>query len=127
MKRFQDLLVWQKAHQLVLDIYRITERFPHEEKYGLISQMRRAAISVPANVVEGHKRRNRREFAHFMLIAESSLEELKYYLELSRDLGFLLQEHMETLYSNAEEVGRMLYGLKSHVREELTHAKTAKV
>ena len=125
MKRFQDLLVWQKAHQCVLDIYRATERFPAEEKYGLTSQMRRASISVSANIVEGHKRRSRREFAHFMLIAESSLEEVKYYLELSRDLGYLLQEHMELLHENAEEVGRMLYGLKLHLKQELNNAKAS--
>lgn len=119
MQTFEDLLVWRKAHELVLDVYRATERFPAEERYGLIAQMRRAAASVSANVVEGHKRASKREFSHFITVAEGSLDELKYYLILSRDLGYLLTEHFEMLHNRAEEIGRMLHGLKTHVKQEV--------
>ncbi len=122
MQTFEDLLVWRKAHELVLDVYRATERFPIEERYGLIAQMRRAAVSVPANIVEGHKRASKRGFSNFITIAEGSLDELKYYLILSRDLGYLLTEHSELLHTNAEEIGRMLHGLQTHIKEELTDA-----
>lgn len=123
MKQFQDLMVWQKAHQLALKVYQITIRFPSEERYGLVNQMRRSAISVPANLVEGHKRGSKREFANFMSIAEGSLEELKYYLQLSKDLGYLAEETMGGVYRDAEEVGRMLHGLKLHIRKELHDEK----
>lgn len=121
MKRFEELLVWQKAHQLALDVYRGTRQFPADERYGLVAQMRRAAISTPANIVEGHKRTSKREFANFMSIANGSLEELKYYLRLAKDLAYLSRQHVDQLYSLAEEVGRMLHGLKIHVRKELSH------
>ena len=122
MRKFQDLTVWQKAHQLVLNLYQATKHFPREERYGLVNQMRRAAISIPANIVEGHKRRSKREFAHFMSIAEGSLEELKYYIYLSGDLGYLSDTSdtsAKQLYRCAEEVGRMLYGFKMHIKEEM--------
>lgn len=122
MRKFQDLIVWQKAHQLVLEMYRVTRRFPAEERYGLVSQMRRAAVSVPANVVEGHHRTSKREFLNFIAIAEGSLEELKYYLWLAKDLGYLVTQTVDALYLGAEEIGRMLHGLKSHIKEEL-HGK----
>jgi four helix bundle protein len=124
MRTFEDLMVWQKAHQLVLDVYRVTEHFPVEERFGLTAQMRRAAISVPANIVEGHKRAGRREFNNFLSIAEGSLEELKYYALLAQDLAYGSKPHLEIVYRGAEEVGRMLHGLKTHVKEELRHAKT---
>jgi len=121
MRRFQDLLVWQKAHQLVLKVYRITERFPTKEQYTLVNQMRRAAISISANIVEGHKRASKKEFANFMTIAEGSLEELKYYFLLSRDLNHISHALAEPLYQRAEELGRMLCGLKAHIKRELMH------
>ena len=122
MRRFQELLVWQKAHQLVLDVYRTTKRFPRVEQYALIDQMRRAAVSIPANIVEGHKRTSKREFMNFVSIAEGSLEESKCYALLSRDLGDLSADMAHILTQEAEEVGRMLHGLKSHIKEELIHA-----
>ena len=125
MRTFQDLIVWQKAHGLVLEVYRITARFPREEQYGLVSQMRRAAVSIPANVVEGHKRTSKREFANFMSIAEGSLEELKYYLQLACDLRFLSESLRDHAYQAAEEIGRMLHGLKTHIRKELKDERTA--
>ena len=87
-KTFRDLTVWQKVHQLVLAIYRFTESFPTKETYGLTSQLRRAAVSVPANIAEGFKRPTDSEKARFYNIAQGSLEECRYYLILAEDLGY---------------------------------------
>jgi len=89
MERLRELKVWQKAHQLVLEIYKVTKNFPSEEKFGIISQMRRAVVSVAANITEGTKRRTAKDRKHFHIIADTSLEELKYYLILSLDLGLI--------------------------------------
>jgi len=107
--RFEDLDVWKKAHKLVLNIYSITKDYPAEEKFGLISQMRRAAISIPANIAEGFKKRGIKDKANFYNIAQGSLEELRYYLILSKDLGYY--EQVENLLDLTETVGRMLHGL----------------
>jgi len=87
-KTFQDLIVWQKPYKFVLEAYKLTEEFPKSEIYGLSSQFRRAAISIPANIAEGFKRKGKVDKARFMNIAQASLEELRYYLLLARDLGY---------------------------------------
>jgi four helix bundle protein len=87
-KSFEDLIVWQKAHQFVLEIYRYTEQFPKKEIYGLTSQLRRAAVSIPANVAEGFRKKSRVDKARFFNIAEGSSDEWLYYLILSHDLGY---------------------------------------
>ncbi len=87
-KSFRDLVVWRKAHEFVLEVYALTAAFPKAETYGLTSQLRRAAVSVPANIAEGFRRRGRPEKARFMNIAEGSLEESRYYLILAQDLGY---------------------------------------
>ena len=87
-KTFQDLLVWRKAHEFVLAVYRLTSSFPKTETYGLAQQIRRAAVSIPANIAEGFKRRRKTDKARFMNIAEGSLEESRYYLILTQDLGY---------------------------------------
>ena len=109
LKSFRDLQVWQEAHQLVLVVYRETKPFPREEIYGLVSQMRRAAVSVPANIAEGFKRMGIPEKIRFYNIAEASLEELKYFVILSTDLGYLANG--QTILERAETVSKMLYGL----------------
>ncbi len=106
MNTFRDLLVWQEAHKLVLMIYRTTDAFPKSEQFGLTSQMRRAAVSVPANIVEGFKRLSFAEKARFYNIAEASLEELKYFLILSKDLEFATES---LLFEQADTVGRLLH------------------
>ena len=111
MNSFEDLLVWKKAHALVLAVYQETKLFPREEQYGLVSQLRRAIVSVPANISEGYKRRSRKDYAHFVNIAHASLEESKYYFILSRDLAYLSAQRAERFLSEADEVGRMLHGL----------------
>lgn len=103
-KRFEDLIVWQKAHALVLAVYRESRVFPREETYGLTSQLRRSAVSVPANIAEGFKKRGRQDKARFLNIAQGSLEEARYYLILARDLGY----SSDDLGASFEEVGRLL-------------------
>ena len=104
-RSFRDLLVWRKAHQFVLAVYAYTTAFPRQETYGLALQMRRAAVSVPANIAEGFRRRGKTEKARFMNIAEGSLEESRYYLILAQDLGY---GDTSKLASAAEEVSRLL-------------------
>ena len=87
-RTFQDLIVWQKAHRFVLDVYAWTKGFPKEDTYGLTSQFRRAAVSIPANIAEGFKKKGRMDKGRFMNIAQRSLEECRYYLLLARDLGY---------------------------------------
>ncbi len=104
-KRFDDLLVWRKAHEFVLNVYKLTLSFPRHEDYGLALQMRRAAVSIPANIAEGFMKRGRPDKARFMNIAQGSIEECRYYLILTRDLGYA---NTGELISALEEVGRML-------------------
>ena len=104
-RTFQDLVVWQKAHQFVLGVYALTAAFPRQETYGLSLQMRRAAVSIPANIAEGFRRRSKAEKARFMNIAEGSVEECRYFLILVKDLGY---GDTERLASLLEEVSRLL-------------------
>jgi len=87
-QKFEDLCVWQKAHGLALEIYKLTADFPKTEAYGLASQARRAAVSVPANIAEGFRKRSRQDKTRYLNIAQGSLEESRYYLILARDLGY---------------------------------------
>jgi len=113
--KFQQLTVWQEAHQLVLQVYRVTKSYPADEKFGLVSQMRRAAVSAPANIAEGFKRRGQRDKIHFYNIAQASLEELKYYFILSADLRYV--ENADDLMAQAESVSRLLYRLIASIRQ----------
>jgi four helix bundle protein len=114
LERFEQLDVWQTAHSLVLGVYRTTPNLPSDQKFGLVSQMQRAAVSVPANIAEGFKRRSRAEKAHFYNIAQGSLEELRYYFILCRDLGYRVE--YDSLAAQADHVGRMLNGLIKSMR-----------
>jgi four helix bundle protein len=87
-KTFQDLVVWQKAHKFVLAVYGLSGNFPHSEIYGLTSQFRRAAVSIAANIAEGFRKRGRADKLRFLNIAQGSLEECRYFLILTRDLGY---------------------------------------
>ena len=104
-KCFQDLVVWQKAHRFVLSVYKVSAGFPKNETYGLTLQMRRAAVSVPANIAEGFRKRSKADKARYMNIAQGSLEECRYYLILVRDLNFA---DCKELFSQLEEVSKML-------------------
>jgi four helix bundle protein len=114
---FQQLEVWQEAHKLVLMVYKITKDFPNEEKFGLVSQMRRAAISMPANIAEGFKRRGIQDKIRFYNTSEGSLEELKYFFILSRDLGYISSGG--DVMTQAELVGRLLSGLIASTERRL--------
>jgi four helix bundle protein len=117
MKNFKDLLVWQKAHALVLRIYIATKNFPREEIYHLTNQLRRASTSMPTNLAEGCGRFTQRDFAHFIQIAFGSAQEVQYLIFLSVELGYLpLSEH-EKLEKDVNEVTAMLLGLLAKVRK----------
>ena len=113
---FKNIKVWQKAHKLVLEIYKLTNAFPVSERYGLTSQLRRSATSIATNIVEGYKRRSDKEFAYFLSISDGSLEETKYHLLLSSDLKYIDEHDYNHLIAVADEVGRMLYGLQKSLR-----------
>ena len=114
-KSFQDLVVWQKAHGLVLEVYRLSANFPASEKFGITSQLRRAAASVPANIVEGYRRRSAAEKARFFNIAQASLDEATYFILLARDLGYGESPGIDQL---ADEVSRLLNAYTCKVRGE---------
>ncbi len=99
------MIVWQKAHKLVVSVYKITKAFPDSEKYGLTSQFRRSAVSIAANIAEGFKKSGKAEKLRFYNIAQSSLEETRYYLILSKELGYL---NPEFSYEQIEEVSKLL-------------------
>jgi four helix bundle protein len=112
-RTFQDLVVWQKAHQYVLMVYKLTANFPRHEIYGLSAQMRRAAVSIAANIAEGFKKRGIPDKARFLNTAEGSLEESRYYLLLTRDLGYgIVDEPTAAL----EEVSRLLSAYADAIR-----------
>jgi four helix bundle protein len=104
-RSFQDLEVWQVAHGWVLKIYKLTEVFPKQETFGLSSQLRRAAVSIPANIAEGFRRKGAADKARFYNISQGSLEECRYYLILTRDLGYAATDELE---AELDRVGRML-------------------
>jgi four helix bundle protein len=115
MDKFKKLHVWRKAHLLVLEVYKATEKYPALERFCLVSQMRRAAISVAANIAESTKRKTIKDQKHFLLISESSLEELKYYFLLSYDLKYIDRSGGEIMTNKAKETGRMLVGLSKSI------------
>ena len=113
-KRFEDLIVWQKMHTLTLGIYRLTRTFPRDELFGLSAQMRRAAVSVGANIAEGFSKTGKPDKARFMNVAQGSLEEVRYYVILARDLGYISAD--QTWMEGVDEVGRLLGGYLKGIR-----------
>jgi len=111
-RNFQDLVVWQKAHQFVLDIYRFTDKFPQKEIYGLTSQIRRSAVSIPANIAEGFRKRGRADKARFLNISEGSLEETRYYLILAHDLHY---GDSSDLMLRLEEISKLLHSYSTSI------------
>jgi four helix bundle protein len=116
MQDFRNLQVWQKAHQLTLEVYRVTKRFPDDERFGLTSQLRRASSSVGANRAEGSARGGDADFARFVQIATGSICEVDCHLLLAKDLGYLDSEHYERLALLAQEVRRMLIAFLKSLR-----------
>lgn len=116
---FRDLGVWQKSVDLVVECYRVSESFPKSELYGLTSQLRRAAVSVPTNIAEGRGRRGTKSYLHFLDIAYGSLMEVETLLELAARLSFLMIETRTALLTRTAEVGRMLNGLIASLDRKL--------
>jgi four helix bundle protein len=124
MQRFTELKVWQRGHALVLSVYRMTTGFPLNERYGLTSQVRRAALSVPTNIAEGSKRITSQEYARFLNIAEASLAETEYLLMVSRDLGYITPIMAEKSFVEISELSRMLHGLRKTVEAARSSERT---
>jgi four helix bundle protein len=118
MQRYQELRVWNEAHTFLLAVYRLTAALPAEERYGLASQLRRAALSVPTNIVEGSTRIGRPDFVRFLNLSEASLAEAQYLLVVCRDLGYVAATLTDPLISTAPRIARMLYALRSRVTSE---------
>lgn len=119
LKSFRELDAWKKADPLSLEVYSETRSFPREERFGLTSQLRRAVASVGANLTEGFGRRSTKDFVRYLEIAGGSLEETRHFLILSRDLGYLNGAQYPHLDAACDEVGRLLGGLMSSLRERL--------
>ena len=114
---FRDLIVWQKSHQFVLEIYSITSGFPKEETYALTSQLRRAVVSVPANIAEGFKKKTLPNKLNFLSHSEGSLEEVKYYLILAKDLNYINIEIFENVFCKSEEISKLINGYSKVIRD----------
>jgi four helix bundle protein len=123
MKDFRDLKVWERAHQLTLRVYKVSARFPREELFGLISQMRRCSASIGANVAEGCGKRGNNEFQRFLQIASGSASELEYHLLLARDLHFLAQTDYVQLTDELSALRKMLTSLLQKIETERVMAK----
>ena len=108
---FRDLIVWQKSKALAKKVYTLTKDFPKEEIFGLTSQLRRAATSIPANIAEGKGRCTQKDFCHFLVQARGSLFEVETFAELANDLGFLPNAYQQEIQNDCDEIGRMLIGL----------------
>jgi four helix bundle protein len=108
---FKDLQVWQRSRKLVGRVYEITDRFPGKEQFGLTGQLRRAAVSIPSNIAEGHRRGSNKEFQKFLVMARGSLAEVETQLILALDLKFLEESETEVPLQEIEEIGKMINGL----------------
>ena len=114
---YETLKVWERAHQLVLAVYNATEKFPKSEQFGLASQLRRAAVGIPANLAEGNARHSIRDYLRFCYIARGSLAELRYLLRLAADLYYLSAETFQACMVKCDEVGKMLHFLIEGLRK----------
>jgi len=108
---YKKLIAWQKSHELALQIYKITLNFPREETFGITSQLRRAALSVPTNIVEGHARHNKKEFCRFLMIAMGSLTEVEYLLEFALTQGYISEGDFQQISQLRLETGHILWKL----------------
>ena len=118
VRSYQDLIVWQKAMELVTKIYQVSNKFPRDEVFALTSQLRRAAISVPSNIAEGQGRSSRKEFIYFLGNAKGSLSEVETQILIARNLSYVSDEDLNTLLDLSAEVGRILNGLLTSLREK---------
>tara|TARA_Y100000814_G_C12065729_1_gene311189 strand:- start:176 stop:541 length:366 start_codon:yes stop_codon:yes gene_type:complete len=117
MKDYKKFLVWQKAHQLTLEIYRVTKNFPKSEQFNLISQINRASLSIPTNIAEGCGRESQKELIRFLYISSGSANEMEYFLLVSKDLGFIEKDLYNKLNSEVNEIKKMLASLIRKIAE----------
>jgi len=117
MHNFKELIVWQKARKLVKDVYLTISLFPEDEKYGLISQIRRASVSIPANIAEGAGRNTDKDFGRFLDIANGSCFELETLLILAVDLDYLSKSKYDTILNDIEEIQKMIYSLRKKMKQ----------
>ncbi|MGB8510553.1 MAG: four helix bundle protein [Pyrinomonadaceae bacterium] len=118
MRPHEKLETWSQSMDFVVDVYRATEYFPKEEKFGLSSQIRRAAVSVPANIAEGAARHSGKEFSHFLLNAQGSASELETELLIAQRLGYIDQSRFTELRASLDKIGRLITGLDQHLRQK---------
>ena len=116
MHNFKELIVWQKARKLVKDVYLTISLFPEDEKFGLISQIRRASVSIPANIAEGAGRNTDKDFGRFLDIANGSCFELETLLILAVDLDYLSKSKYDIILKDIEEIQKMIYGLRNKIK-----------
>lgn len=115
MQRFTDIRVWQQAHKLTLEVYRLTRSFSKDEMYGVTSQLRRSCASIGANIAEGSKKRTNKDYARFLNTAEGSLAEAEYFLTLSRDLDYLQSGEADQLIVECNDLAKRLGALRAKV------------
>ena len=115
---WRDLKVWERSHELVLEIYKLTSSFPKTEIYGIMSQLRRSASSIPANIAEGQSRNSTKEYLQFLYNARGSLEETRYFLFLSKDLEYIEESEYDDLEQKYGEISKMLNGLIKKLRKD---------
>jgi four helix bundle protein len=117
VRNYQDLVVWQKAMDLVEHVYKLTRRFPKEEMYGLTSQVRRAAVSIPSNIAEGHARKSRAEYLNFLSITQGSRAEVETQLLIAKRLGYLTPEELAPVLTVLNEINRMISTISRRLRD----------
>lgn len=120
LKSYKDLIVWKKAYNFCLQIYKLTRKFPNEEKYCIISQMRRAAISIPSNIAEGYAKKTTREYIYSLYISYGSLCELETHIIIAKDLGYFDDIKYQLLEEGLSEIGKMLKGLIKSLKNKNT-------
>ena len=117
MKTYKDLLVWQKAIHFVTQVYKLVKGFPQEELYGLTSQIKRSAVSIPSNIAEGYGRKSTKDYIRFLQIAMGSIFEIQTQLEISKNLEFMSESSFSKLYENSREIERMLSSMINKITE----------
>ena len=126
IKSFEDLVVWKKAHDVVLIIYKLLEKFPKEEKYRIIDQLVRAVVSIPTNISEGFGRYTNKDYVHFLIIARGSVSEVKYLVLLSKDLRYISITEYNELKKELDDIGKMINGLINSLRNKQSNESNPK-
>lgn len=117
-RRFEDIQAWQKSREVAVQIYKISSKGDFGKDFDLRSQIRRSTVSIMANIAEGQGRRTDKDFAHFLNISIGSVAETKSHLYLALDLEYIDKENFELIYAKVDEIGRMIFGLSSHLRKD---------